>query len=79
MNTLQELWMLLVALLSLPGSSLSNTAYPSLAEAAARTCLLALTWMESKPANTVAQHHAAVAGPTEAEEVICDSSVARLN
>lgn len=76
LSTLQELWMLLVALLSLPGSSLGNTAYPPLAEAAARTCLLALTWMPSKPGSTVAQHHAAVTGPTEAEEVICDPSAA---
>lgn len=61
--------MLLEALLSMAGSALGSTAYPALAEAAARTCQLALTKIQSTPSSGVAQHHAAMS-PAADEELV---------
>ena len=63
--------MLLEALLRMPGAALGSAAHPALAEAAARTCQLALTQMQSKAPSRVAQHHAAVAAPAAVEKQVC--------
>ena len=69
LSSLHALWVLLAGLLGIPGLALGTSAQPSLAEAAARTCLLSLARAENKSGSTAALHHGVIVGLAHAELV----------